>query len=750
MSRTSRNGCRGNRAASARVNDAKDHRDQKQRRGGSENQAADHGAAERCILFAAFAHREGHRRHADDHRKSRHEHRAKTGKAGFEGRLERVAVNGQAFAAETDHEDGVGGRHPHAHDRSRQRGHGQRGMGREQHPDDAGKRRGQRRDDHERIGPRLEVDHDDQVDQHDCAEQAEQHASERAVHGLHLAEQRNRRTLGQRTGITLHHALDIGCDRAEIAILRGREDLDHRLDVVLAHDRIGVRTLDGREAAQNLAATLQTRGDWQILQRGKRIQVVLRRLHHDRIRHAVHVIQPERGRDLTRPREVHDQAVGHVSLVDAEQLRARAVDVDVKRWRVLRLLDTGIDYTGNLANLAQQPVRVSEVPGQVVAANLQVNGGQRAEVQDLADDVRRWERERHARIKTWQLLAHLAHVLRGRTMIFVQRDLDVAVLRADRPGVVIGEIDTADRQADVVNHGGEFSGRNDLTDRSFHVRENLCGLLDPHADRRAHVQQDLPGIHVREKVAAEQRHQRERDQDETEEATDEGRAMVECEFKQAVIAGANFLEASFEALLEASKWARALLFVRIFIEIVGMQQVLRHRGNERSRQDERRDHREDHGLGHWHEEEPRDAVEEEHWYEHNANTDQGHERRRDDLRGAIKDGLFYLLALLQMPVDIFDGDSRVVDENPHRERKAAERHDVERLTERRQGRYRGEDGEWNRGRNDDGRTPAAEEQQDHEAGQRGRYQALTRHAADGRAHEQRLVTDRRNLQRVGQ
>jgi hypothetical protein len=71
--------------------------------------------------------------------------------------------------------------------RHRRRGPGRRWTG---HPaDDAGKRGRQRGDDDERVGPGLEVHDDQEIDQHDCAQQAEQQAGEGAVHGLHLAEQ---------------------------------------------------------------------------------------------------------------------------------------------------------------------------------------------------------------------------------------------------------------------------------------------------------------------------------------------------------------------------------------------------------------------------------------------------------------------------------------------------------------------------------------------------------------------------------
>lgn len=142
---------------------------------------------------------------------------------------------------------------------------------------------------------------------------------------------------------------------------------------------------------QDLGGASAAGCDRKVLQGGERIEAVLRRLHHDRIRHTVRVVQPERGRDLAGTREVHHHAVRHVALGDAEQLRARAVDIDVESRVAVRLRDPRVDHARNIANLAQQTIRVGVVGGQVIAANLQVDRRRRAEVQDLTDDVRRWE-----------------------------------------------------------------------------------------------------------------------------------------------------------------------------------------------------------------------------------------------------------------------------------------------------------------------------------------------------------------------
>ena len=69
---------------------------------------------------------------------------------------------------------------------------------------------------------------------------------------------------------------------------------------------------------------------------------------------------------------------------------------------------------------------------------------------------------------------------------------------------------------------------------------------------------------------------------------------------------------------------------------------------------------------------------------------------------------------------IFDFDRRVVHQDADGECEAAEGHDVDRLAKRGQDGERGGNGERNRGADDEGRAPGTEEQQDHEAGERGR------------------------------
>src|ERR1700682_4764238 len=75
----------------------KNHGNKHQRGDGCEYKPADHRTSERRILFAALAKAERHRRHADDHRERRHQHRTKAYEAGVDRGRDRIAQFFVAF-----------------------------------------------------------------------------------------------------------------------------------------------------------------------------------------------------------------------------------------------------------------------------------------------------------------------------------------------------------------------------------------------------------------------------------------------------------------------------------------------------------------------------------------------------------------------------------------------------------------------------------------------------------------------------
>ena len=175
--------------------------------------------------------------------------------------------------------------------------------------------------------------------------------------------------------------------------------------------------------------------------------------------------------------------------------------------------------------------------------------------------------------------------------------------------------------------------------------------------------------------------------------------------------------------------------------MMAAHEIMGHGRHQRARQQERADEREHDGLGQRPEQVAGDAAELEHRHEHDAQAKQRDEGRHDDLLRAVEDRRLDLFALLEVVVDVLDGDGAVVDQDADGERQAAERHDVDRLAEPGQRGEREQDGERDLDEDDDGRAPAAEEQQDHQPDQRGGERRLADDAEDRGLDEDRLVAD---------
>ena len=180
--------------------------------------------------------------------------------------------------------------------------------------------------------------------------------------------------------------------------------------------------------------------------------------------------------------------------------------------------------------------------------------------------------------------------------------------------------------------------------------------------------------------------------------------------------------------------------------VVLVQQVFGHGGHHGAREQIAGEHGEDHGLGEGHEQIARYAAQQEHGHEDDADRERGNHGRRGDLRGAVKNGLLDLLALLEIAIDVFDFDGGVVDQNADGEREAAEGHDVDGLAEREERRDGAEDSERNGDRDDERGAPAAQEDQDHERGEAGGNDGFADNAHDGGAHKDRLVRERIDVQ----
>ncbi len=223
--------------------------------------------------------------------------------------------------------------------------------------------------------------------------------------------------------------------------------------------------------------------------------------------------------------------------------------------------------------------------------------------------------------------------------------------------------------------------------------------------------------------------------------------MSETELQDAVVTAAELLEVVLEAKLEADQGIAAGQLSVVGFVVEFLQEVFRHGGDDGARQEVGGEHGEADCFGERHEEIARDAAKEEHGHENDADGDGRDQRGYGDLRRAVEDGLLDGLALLEVAIDVLDFDGGVVDENADGEGQAAEGHDVDGFAEGAEHEQRRENRERNGNRDDECAAPAAEEDQNHNCSQAGGDDAFTDDTADRCTDENRLVAERRDLER---
>ncbi len=162
-----------------------------------------------------------------------------------------------------------------------------------------------------------------------------------------------------------------------------------------------------------------------------------------------------------------------------------------------------VGHARNGGDPALQVFGDAQILGAVVADRAHVDLRRDAEIENLRHHVGRLEVEDTLREGRRKHLAQLADIVDCRWVIFLERDQYDAVVEAGRGAVAERVVVGTLRQADIVDDRLAFVLGDDLADLVFHSLENLLGLFDARARRRAHVQLDLAAVDDREEVAAD-------------------------------------------------------------------------------------------------------------------------------------------------------------------------------------------------------------------------------------------------------
>ena len=402
----------------------------------------------------------------------------------------------------------------------------------------------------------------------------------------------------------------------------------------------------------------------------------------------------------------------------------------------------------------------------IAPGDFDVQRGGSAEVEDLAADVGGQERKVAAGETLRQGFTQFFHIVGGGRVVRFQADLDVTVLRADGAAAAVGHVDAAERNANIVDDGVQFFGRDNLANPCFDAIERRGTFFDARAQWQAHMQGQGTRIGGREKVLAQARQQQERREYAGQEPDNEALACTQRQRQQAMVGVADIGKVPLESLLKIQhrlqqRIARPqVLFTLVVIDEcifrmmpraclrpMWFEQIHRQRRHQGTRENERTGHGKDHRQRHWPEQVTGDALQQKHRHEHDADAQQRDESRADDLRGAVENRGLHRLALLQVPVDVLDGHRGVVHQDAHRQRQPAQCHHVEGLPTDGQQRDGRQHCQGNRRGDDQGRAPTAEKQQDHRTGEQCGNDAFLGHAAHRLLDEHRGIAQQRGFQR---
>src|SRR5207302_1207276 len=115
---------------------------------------------------------------------------------------------------------------------------------------------------------------------------------------------------------------------------------------------------------------------------------------------------------------------------------------------------------------------------------------------------------------------------------------------------------------------------------------------------------------------------------------------------------------------------------------------------------------------------------------------------------ALQDNFVQVSLRLRLPVtiDVLNLDCCVIHQNADGQRESTQRHDIDRLSESTENNNGRQNSQRDRGCNNQGAAPAAQERENHESGQTRGNQCLSDHSADRATNKNRLIAQQSYLQ----
>ena len=384
----------------------------------------------------------------------------------------------------------------------------------------------------------------------------------------------------------------------------------------------------------------------------------------------------------------------------------------------------------------------------VLSGDFDVDWRRGAEVEDLRHDVRRLEEKLHTREPMRERFPQPSDVLAGWVAaLLFELDEDLGITGSDCSCIAVTQVYAAVGQADIVQERDELFFRDCFANRAVHFIRQSSGFFDAQAGARAHVQPDLAGVHLWEKISSENQGDSSRCAAEGKETRGEELRPAQRGFESPAVSFAESLEVALEHLLVSTEETLLLSGVLLgAVFVLGAEEIHRQGRHDRPGPHVGRQHGEHDSFGQGHKQKLGHSGQEKHGHEHNADAERGDKGGDGDLLRAVENRLDGLFSHGEIAVDVFDLDRGVVHEDTDGQRQPAQGHDVDRLAQRAKADHTDQDGQGNGNGNDKRALPVPQKEQNHDGGEAGGDQRFAKDALDGGADKERLVEEQSQVQ----
>src|SRR5438552_14484183 len=181
--------------------------------------------------------------------------------------------------------------------------------------------------------------------------------------------------------------------------------------------------------------------------------------------------------------------------------------------------------------------------------DLDVDWRRGTEVEDLRHDVGRLEEKLHTREPMRERFPQPSDVLAGWVAaLLFELDEDLGIAGSDCTCIAVTQVYATVGQADIVQERDELFFRDCFANRAVHFIRQSSGFFDAQAGARAHVQTDMAGVHLREKISSENQGDSDGCAAEGKETSGEKLRPVQRGFESPAVSFAESLEVAFEHL----------------------------------------------------------------------------------------------------------------------------------------------------------------------------------------------------------